>query len=225
VAIKNGYFVAFDPAAERCTVLASSQRKEKRTPFDDGPAFSIPYLVADPPRDRVLFLLYQGLPATANKTDGLWEYSAKSQTFTQRINLWRHANLNVGTDSRAGRIVLSGFIGTYLVFFDLESNKASLISEPYPIGPDLKTPDLKKRHERFDAYPYLCQDGWVWTVRPFGRKSVDGTKREIFAPLRTAQQWTINPFQPRWLERIDPGAWILVGDPAALWAVQLVDKK
>src|SRR5207237_6006048 len=128
VGLKDGYFVAFDPDGEHCTVLASSQRKEKLTPFDDGAAFSIPYLVADLPRRRVLFILYQGTPSSANRTDGLWEYSAKSQMFTQRLKLWRHANLNEGTDSHGGRIILSGFLATYLVSFDLEPNQAALLS-------------------------------------------------------------------------------------------------
>src|SRR5207237_4429988 len=126
--LKNGYFISFDVAGERCSVVASSQRKEKLSPFDDGSAFSIPYLVADPPRQRVLFILYQGTPSTANRTDGLWEYSAKSQTFIQRLKLWRHANLNEGTDSHGGRIILSGFLATYLVSFDLEHNQAALLS-------------------------------------------------------------------------------------------------
>ena len=118
----------------------------------------------------MLFVLYQGMPSTANKTDGIWEYNAKAQSFNQRLKLWRHANLDKGSGVRAGRVLFSAGAG-YVVSFDLEHNRASLLSDPYPIGPDLKTPDLDKRREPFPAFPYLSIDGWLWTTHPFGRKS------------------------------------------------------
>ncbi len=99
--MRNGYLVAYDPADGRCNVLASSQRKEKLSPFDDGAAFDVPCLVADPERKRILFVLYQGMPSTANKTDGIWDYSVKTRAFSQRARLWRNANLSHASGVRA----------------------------------------------------------------------------------------------------------------------------
>ena len=46
--LEGGYLVEIDPQAQRFETLASSRRKEKLSPFDDGEAFRIPYFFADP---------------------------------------------------------------------------------------------------------------------------------------------------------------------------------
>ncbi len=95
------------------------------------------------------------------------------------------------------------------------------MADAYPLGPDLKTPDVRLGHQPFPAFPRLVIDGWLWTAHPFGRKSIDGSKREIFPPLPTAQQWTINPFRPYWLEQVGDDKLVLIGDSAALWLIHL----
>ena len=93
------------------------------------------------------------------------------------------------------------------------------------IGPDLRVTDDQKRREPFDAFPYLCQDGWLWTARPFGRKSLDGGKRELFPPLTVkAGEKGAGNFTPKWMQRIDAAS-LLIGDGMTLWVVELRQEK
>ena len=44
----------------RCDVLCSARRREQLSPFDNGSPLSLPILVADAPRHRLVFLVDQG---------------------------------------------------------------------------------------------------------------------------------------------------------------------
>lgn len=70
---KEGYLVAYDLRTKQVNVLAASGRKEQRSPFDDGTPFEIRGLVADPPRHRLLVVLYR--PETGTTQSGVWEFA------------------------------------------------------------------------------------------------------------------------------------------------------
>ncbi len=142
-ALGGGYLVAYEPKGERVAVLASSRRKEKRTPFDDLPAgFTVSYLVADLQRDRLLMALYEKpLPATnrpgeaREPVSGLWELNVKKGAFKRhlRFTSWSHASF--GSPIRGDHVLLSN--GTWALDYDLARDKPDLLWAFNPVGPDL----------------------------------------------------------------------------------------
>ena len=96
--LAGGYLVTLEEKPRDLKVLASSRRKEKLSPFDDlSSGFAVPFLCADPSRDRLMFVLYENtnqdlyqVGPKKNSPSGLWELNVKSGTFSRRVRLYNH---------------------------------------------------------------------------------------------------------------------------------------
>ena len=229
-ALGGGYLVAYEPQAGRFEVLASSRRKEKRTPFDDLPGgFSVSGVVADPRRDRLLLPLYENpLPAgnqpgqVRTPVSGFWELNVKSGAFKRhlRFTSWSHAYFV--SPIRGDHLLLSNY--TWALDYDLARDKPDLLWAFNPVGPDLGIDKARCKDYFGMNSPRWYQDGWLWTDRPFGRLSLAGKRQERFPPLGQARD--LNPFQPR--EAIEPlgkGDQVLIADLYTVWVVTLRKEK
>ena len=209
----GGYLVAFTPGAEGCQVLASSRRKEKVSPLDDTEAFTVPYMIADPQRQRILFTSHWG-QGKENPLTGLWELSVSTNTFVQRQRLRERAHC--GSPIRDDHILVSSSLG-WIFSFDLAENKSQLILATGDIGPGLEHKTaLLRMYYRADP-PHHYQDGWLWSSWPFSRISVAHAQQERFPPFVKGQ----DVFLGKYLEPIGAGDQLLVGDGYGIWLVKL----
>jgi hypothetical protein len=195
---ESGYLVAYDLETKQCDVLASSRRRSKQSPFDDGGPFAIPFMVADPPRKRIVFLIDGG---------GLWEWSVVSRQFRQVANngfrVWPRLSV---TTLPPDRILLAARENRCM--FDLSNNK---LLEP----PRILT----------GAYPPLLPlNGWVWSACPWGRITSDGQRQEFFAPLRGPDKLGDFFYPYETILPVGTGAQLIVGDQSTFWLLTLPDK-
>jgi hypothetical protein len=216
-ALEGGYLITLDPEPLHFEVLASSRRKEKLSPFDDEPKpFAIPYLVADPERQRILFVLYQGTPATSSTVNGLWEFKPQTKTFTQRLRFTTNSLASWGSAVRGGNVVLSSPF--FALGYDLASDKAyqvssnAIVQGSRPDAPLFLTA----------SPPHLLRDGWLWTSYPFGRIALNTGRQEPFPPPSSRKQ--VTSFSVSYLEPVGADQ-LLIGDHYGLWLVTLPGDK
>lgn len=229
-ALGGGYLVSYEPKAERLEVLASSRRKEKRTPFDDLPGgFTVTCAAADPQRNRLLLALYEKpLPApkpsgqTREPVSGFWELNVKKGAFTRhlRFTSWSHASYL--SPIRNDHLLLSN--NTWALDYDLVRDKPDLLWAFNAVGPDLGIDKARCKDYFGMSAPRWYHDGWLWTDRPFGRLSLATKRQERFPPLGKPRD--ANPFHPReCIEPLGKGNQMLIGDLYTLWIVSLRQEK
>jgi hypothetical protein len=216
--LEGGYLVTYDPGSSRVEVLASSRRKEKVTPFDDREEqFSVPYLVADPERQRVLFVMHEATPKdlyqvgpSKDSTNGLWELNVGTREFRRLVRLYAYPAVSWGSPVHNGRILLSSY--QFALEFDLARNQPHLLRAFGRVSPDL-TPE---RQEHFGVgVPHLYRQGWLWSPSPFGRISIPENRQELLAPLVER-----SGFWPTSLDALGEDE-LLVGDVFTLWVLKL----
>ncbi len=228
--LEGGYLVEIDPQAQRFETLASSRRKEKLSPFDDGEAFRIPYFFADPQRDRIVFILYQRpdfiyYPANTKfaspPTNGVWEYNYKTKRFAKHLDLFKDA-LNIGTLQDDGRLLLachrSQMTSASAVAFNLRTNRSELLWAGYPPGPSLPRDSARSR-EYYETMgtPYLLRNGWIWFG--FGRFSLDTGKQELFPQyLYKPDSKSIYALEFLLAHSLDE---LILGDAEGIWLFKL----
>lgn len=220
----GGYLVGLEPGAGRFEVLASSRRKERGSPFDDRDEFSVPFLVADPGRHRLLFLLYQGpnyvyysAGTVKGMTSGWWEYDPKAGAFRRRLELF-WTSISWVSPVRGGQVLLSG--QSNALFYDLAADKARAAWSSYPAGPELPKEAAASRQDYFPVgAPRWRRGDWLWTAGPFGRISVAANRQEVFP--RPGGGKAGEEFQPHWLEPVGKGDEIAVADLREVWVLHL----
>ncbi len=131
----EGHVVCIDPIRASCSVLASSLRKEKRSPFDNGSPFTVRSITPDPPRHRLLLTIERR--GTGSEASGLWEYAPRNGQWRQLLPMEVLTILN--PDGRSG--TRTGIIGATpvnadhiivassreSVLFDLRRNQAEIL--------------------------------------------------------------------------------------------------
>jgi outer membrane protein assembly factor BamB len=217
--LDGGYLVTVDVQTGRVEVLASSRRREKATPFDDGEAFTVPYLAADPERRRLVFVLFQGRTGRS-ASNGLWALDPKARKFTRLLETGGAENALTGGAIRDGRLLLSS--ADKAIDFDLAKDKYTLLwSFANPSGPVLLN-KMALCQESFSAEPpHVYRDGWLWAAHPFGRVSIADKKQELFvAPRRrrNAPDGRGEVLLPVGKDRL------LYGSSSALWLITLRKK-
>ncbi len=229
-ALSGGYLVAYEPKAERVEVLASSRRKEKRTPFDDlNTGFSVPLVAADPQRDRLLLAVYEKPVLPPNRPDpakepvsGLWELNVKTNTFKRLLRFNNYSHAAFASPIRDDHLLLSS--NTWALDYDLARDKPDLLWAFNPVGPDLGIDKARCKDYFGMAPPRWYHDGWLWTNSPFGRLSLASKRQQRFPPLGKPRD--LNPFHPREaLEPLGKGDQVLIGDLYTLWVVSLRREK
>jgi hypothetical protein len=223
---KDSYVVAWDLKARKCEVLASSRRKEKRSPFDDNTPLVTSFLLPDPARGQVLISVFS--PFTQHALNGVWALDVKKDTF-RRLFILHHADLALvgpGLHLEGDRLVMPSMLGTFS--FDLTRNDQKLLLDgkvALEVGPTRSAvfsagqmPAIRKRTEDGLTLrpPFVVADGWLWAGQPFARRTLDGGKEEMLAPLRRDQKF----FQPtESLQRFRGERELLAGDSFGLWVI------
>ncbi len=205
VGTDDGYLVSFNLNTLTGTVLVASSRKEKRSPFDDGPPVHITAVFPDPDRNRIVFLASvveaEGdLGMAVSRQSGIWEYRPATGAFEQRIP-WRHRSGDVRWSEMLddGTVIL-GDISGLVLRLDLSSDTLDLLSRGnprYKLGVFVQEliPIIESNRSRPIAVPieergakvsppFLVRDGWLWTAQPRGRLSMTTYQWEKLPPFR-----------------------------------------
>jgi len=175
-ALEGGYLISLDPDSGKFDVLASSRRKDKMSPFDDGEVFIVTSIVADPERRRLLFMLFQGL-TQPRSLNGLWTFDIKTREF-------KHLLETTGVDfamrcARVGPDHLFVESKVRAVDFDLTRDKHTLLyADPIVVGTPLD-PKNALLQQSFRGLPKLSRDGWMWMTSPLSRVSIKEKKQEV----------------------------------------------
>lgn len=186
VGTDDGYLVAYDTVARTGTVLAASSRKEKKSPFDDGPPVRITAIFPDPPRQRIVFLASvveaeSDLGMAVSPLGGIWEYLPSTKQFRQLVSYPHRAQSIIWCEMmKEGVFVVQDMWGKAHTFhlatdeFEILNpnekkniNGTSVRQKPIPLGP-----------------PYLVRDDWLWVSDPGGRFSLNTCQFEKWPPFR-----------------------------------------
>ena len=204
----DGYLIAYDLQTNRCDVLASSRRKQTQSPFDDGPVFRVPTLIADPGRQRVVMIIGKHL----------WQFTPSDGKFAQVLDLVAASKgpsipkLDSSTISWSGpirgdRILVSNVF--HVMEIDLSHDKASEIHAPefgpFPIHP-----------------PHLVIDGYLWSGGAFARLSLDQREHQSLpAPDKGSNSFRASVY----LESTVDGRQLIAADMRSVWLLDLEPPK
>ncbi|HEY4263290.1 MAG TPA: hypothetical protein VGM98_24220 [Schlesneria sp.] len=199
----DGYLAAYDLKADYCEVLASSRRKQKLSPFDDGDPFRVPMLVADSTRDRIVFVI----------GNHVWQYTMDGR-FAALVDLVELAkgrsepkmvgnNITWSSPRRGDRVYMSNAF--HVIEIDLSKDRGTELHAPefgiYPLHP-----------------PHLLIGGQLWASGSFARLSLD--KREFQSLPHPGGGTT--PFRPTaCLELTAEGRQIIAADQFWVWLLDL----
>jgi hypothetical protein len=224
--LEGGCLLALDPKSGKFELLASSRRKGQQSPFDDGELLHVPFVLADPQRQRLLFLLHQRpkylsysalTPMPREPTNGLWEYHVPTGKFKKHVDLFWHS-LTTGHLSEKDRLLLRGQYST--MSFDLAKNEARLLHSTFPAGPSLPVEKALSSEWFYPAgTPQLERAGWLWSSEPFARLSLTQRRRDLLpSPVQGKEQ---EPFTASdGIELLSPDE-LLVGDGQGYWILKL----
>lgn len=184
---KVGYLVAVDWETSEYGLLASSQRSEKQSPFDDGPPFEIHNLMMDIERQRILMYVQ------CRDLSGLWSWHPREGKFTQLVPVDDHslAPMDGGIDGSrkydSDQVLLQGrkrvSFGKrsfrWIASVDLRSDTPQLLNAP--IGFDAGFGVVKTEGViRSPTFGNPCFLQGSWFHMPGGRKSLTTGSHETF---------------------------------------------
>jgi hypothetical protein len=222
-ALDGGYLISYDLGTGRCDTLASSRRSQKLSPFDDSAPFRLGEMTADAKRSRVLF----NFGTVAN--NGLWEFNTQTRQFKKLHPVIGGAWSPV-IDDRFYVYYSGGKYFHYLLAYDLANDQFTLLDgkaqrefsglKPKGMPAHLSAP-FRNCLFLGEAHSLLHQ-GSLWTVRPFGRHSLDGKAEEIYPSLRDQKE--ANAFAPRVSLQAVTSTELLIGDISGLYLVRLKAK-
>ena len=235
----ESYLVSYDLAKRHLDVLASNARRDRRSPLDDGTAFSIRGLVADPPRHRLIVVVQRYEPKQA--VNGIWEYKPANGQWKQLLpmtlrlpatggDLGYCLSVSAARNEQIDVMIASGYFQ-----FDLRTDKAmSLFQRATTNDPVLPndTPVIAgvttgARNAILAHWPPAIgaaafDPPWVWAggygQHPWNRCNILTGQHEYFGTLRP--EFAVN-FQPRFLTPIGDESRILVGDYNGLWLLSI----
>lgn len=228
----EGYLIAHDLNKNHTTVLASSRRKDRLSPFDDTTPLSVRFFAPDPKRQRALFLA-----KVENKKDlsGLWSIDVKTNEMKRLTAVPEilQRRLEWTSPLHQDKMVLA-FVDLALVL-DAADNKL----EPIPFHAGSTPSRLSTWRSVADQGKVLADaltpkegmvavrsgdffhQGWLWTSFPFGRSSLDDARREVFPSLRPKAS---TPFVPSELLHL-AGNRLVIADAHGLWLATLDEAK
>jgi hypothetical protein len=226
---KDSYIVAWDLRQRKCEVLASSRRKEKRSPFDDNRPLLSNFFRTDAKRKQILFAAQAQHPL-----NGLWAFDVQKKTF-KRLFILHNADVEiVGPSARIEGDLLRMPTKMGVFDYDLARNDGHLRYDGGEVRLEvsllrsavfgLKGIPFYRRWTNNTwnaAGPFALADDWLWAAKPFSRRPLDGGEPELLAPLRPGKKY----FQPSECLRKFDDHRLLVGDEFGLWLVPLPEKK
>lgn len=231
---RDSYLVAWDRGARRCTVLASSRRKDKASPFDDNSPLLCSAILPDPARGRLLLAAYS--PWTWHPLNGVWALDGKTHAL-ERLFPLHHSDIAqhhlFGPASRidGNRLVMPTALGEFTHDLAKKDNRVTYGSQLLEIGPT-KSPTYSVRlppalqswkgiHSQ--VRPPLAQaGGWIWFAQPFARRSLADGRQEDLASPRPGDPF----FLPtECLRTFRSERELLAGDAFGLWLLTLPEGK
>jgi hypothetical protein len=230
--------VAYDLSTRQCDVLASSRRREKRSPLDDlTPALSVTGMLPDAPRHRVLFLASFERHMPCYPMYGLWQVNAATGTISQLVELFRSPG-GLGYDHRGWALFhFSGYTAlsdcdapwTGVVAFDPATDSPRLVAawrvearhRAPKAGPKLLDSGDVAYLPAHAERPYFLANGWTWCGQH--RVAVDGSADE---PL-PALNWEGRTYNPKWasFDAIGDGSQVVATDLHTVWLLTLPAKE
>ena len=220
-------------------LLACSSRREVLSPFDNGDPVRIPFVYADAPRGRILFLASvqtgEGW-AGMSMTDlcGLWEYRPDTGKFRQLLPFqFRFRDLLWGKRVAPDQLIFElQEYNHFVVRYDLRTDAGEFFSlTPANIGagafelhkrvPFAKNAAGVSTQERplTGTPPFLIHGDWLWTGKPWGRSSLKTFQfQELPPPSATAQPNAFDP--PLAIQAVGPHQ-LLLATRSELWLVDL----
>ncbi len=175
-----GYFVAVDWKTSKYELLASSQRSEKRSPLDDGPAFEIDNLMTDKQRQRILLYL------KCRNLSGLWSWHPRESKFTRLVPI---NSMYEGFDGSRkydpDQVLLQGrkrvSFGKrsfrWIASVDLRSDRPQLLNAPIDFDAGFGAEKTGSVLGPMFGNPWFLQDGWFHM--PGGRESLATGAQEM----------------------------------------------
>ncbi|MDA1164294.1 MAG: hypothetical protein O3B13_14455 [Planctomycetota bacterium] len=178
-------------------VIVSTRRKDRQSPFDDGPLFEVNSLTPDPERGRLLMMIQvQHRPGESgvDSNTGLWEYSPKTG-FLQLAHGFMHFRDGFADsfpdDSRTGKMVLTDRNGVMSI--RLADDKVDWIYRMNRV--------VAQNRIQSDARykgPFALTDDSLWTFEPLGRLNVQTRQFERFADPADPERLGFNRLFGRW---------------------------
>ena len=171
---KDSYLLVYDLKEKILELLASSQRKEKESPFDDSTPTRYPWMTADSENDRILLYALKG--RRENPT-GLWSINPSDNKLKQLIHF--NSGCNNASFTGMDKLLISDSFSTFT--YDLNSRKTRLINSFHKMSPltDLEFKDSGAGTFR-DIGPKILVNNWLWSADYFGRISPDPKTQEVF---------------------------------------------
>jgi hypothetical protein len=228
---RDGYLAAYEPATRKISVLASSRRSERLSPFDDQPPFCTRWLAADPARHRLLMVV--GATVTrSNKLPpitacmGIWAYLPSAGQYRRLAPLCLptlpRAFVPFMWSGAANASTLAVKDTNLLALFDPHKDRLLSACGFYAQKTDeafammWRRPSLSNQLQLPNG-PFFILDGWFYSARPFQRTAFADGRTEALPPLRTDY-----PIQLREsLQLLDDGKHVLAADQYSLWLLEL----
>ncbi len=212
---ESGYFAVYDLKTKQTTLLASSPRKEKLSPFDDSHSFDVLLLAADPKKHRILaYIAHYGDQGVCDPLTGLWQFDPATATFKLLVRFDNSFNPQWADKPALDAPLLFGSPFD-AISFDRETDKASTLYDVEGISPIFG--QRKTEHPLFAGaslcgQPYACINGEFWTGRYFIRAITpnDQHQRIIAVPGHEF-------FRCTYLQLLHDGKDILLGNQGGLW--------
>ncbi|HBO43495.1 MAG TPA: hypothetical protein DD670_06105, partial [Planctomycetaceae bacterium] len=222
-ALAGGYLVCCDLTGQSCEILASSSRKQRLSPFDDSPPFSVPHMVADVKRHRLLFATHTpARPEGYQKTNGLWCYDPARKSFERLLEISPFAETSGSSTIVNDKVLLWHHVG-WVLQVDLKTGKPSLLysfNHRDQIVPGLNSAKTPYNNLPMVFGPYAEIDGWLWWVHGFGRMSKETNFTQTL-PWPDGTQVHDTGFM--YLEPLGDGESLVVGDESSFWLLTLKD--
>jgi len=215
----KGEIVQVDPAKCMATVLSDGQGKQAKNILNDGDAFYVPWMVADPARNRILFFVHD--VDIAAQYNGLGEYRIGHgfrELRSMTIELF-----NWGSQPHDKAVTLTLDNGE-VVDFHLTDDSANVMSV-WKIGNWLTSYDgLDRTHPRFPTDEPVVQQAVVvndvmWTAVPWAQVAPG---RPALAHLPTLTPTDPNPYSPNFLlEPVQDGKTLITAGSRGVFRLDL----
>jgi hypothetical protein len=164
----RGYLVSFDIITRRCTVLASSRRKQKASPFDDVSGFTIPRIVVDDARQRILFVHCH--PGRFDE-NGLWQFEPARGAFRQLLKVYfDYGDQNAAATRllRGRRMVINS--ANWAAWVDIDDDSRQILfADSIGMGRDHRANSPLFPFNEHVAAPFTLVGDDLWAGKPLCR--------------------------------------------------------
>lgn len=231
----DGYIISYDLASNRTLVLASSRRREKLSPLDNGPPFQTDRMLADPPRSRVLFHIQGQQEIWQIDQDDTIRLYAKiiNNQCARTIITNQHAKIVKIIKAQPGepqnkwkrdRPFLKDkqwdsflYTDNKAFVYNLLDSQCEIITTPCQ---GLVPVVVRCTARVSKPPPYQVVGKWLWAANPLARICLENMMTEQFPGLaREGVGLGFNPTQC--IFPFNNGKQLLLGDGQTLWLVDL----